>query len=228
MTHLEIRRLTAEDADSGVDAVATTIARAFADLEVAKWLVPDPAERVRILTGQFSMNVEVALAKGKVLVGTCGSADSIEVHAAAVWSHELTGSHSLPDDYDARLAELCGDHLDRFRILDEAFDSHHRLVSCPHDWLTYLAALPDHQGHGLGTALLDDTHRQLDFAGLSAFLIASNDRTRHLYTQHGYEPLARPLQLPDGPRMWPMWREPQTLPDQATPKQTTAPDAAES
>lgn len=228
MTHLEIRHLTAEDADTGVAQVATTIAKAFTPLEVAEWLVPNPRERERILAEQFTMFVEDALKQGEVLLGSHGPAGSAGVHAAAVWYREMDGPHALPDDYDARLADICGEHLDRFKILDEAFALHHQ-ASYPHHCLTHLATLPEHQGHGLGTELLRYTHRQLDnIAEVPAFLIASNDRTRDLYTQHGYESLGRPLQLPDGPRMWPMLREPQPPTEAASTEQPTVPAEAES
>jgi GNAT superfamily N-acetyltransferase len=226
MTHLEIRRLTAEDADTGVAQVATVIARAFAPLEVAEWLVPDPDERVDVLAAQSAIPVEETFVQGDVLLGSHGSAGSAGIHAVAVWCQELTGPHSLPEDYDARLEKACGVHLDRFRRLDDAFAEHHP-ASYPHHCLTYLATLPEHQGRGLGSALLRHTHRQLDIAGVPAFLIASNARTRDLYTRHGYERFGR-LDLPGDLRMWPMWREPQSPADGSSAEQSTAPGEAES
>lgn len=229
MTHLEIRRLTAEDADKKVVAqVALLIAEAFIPLEVAEWLVPDPTDRVGALLGQFAMFVEGALKHGRVHVGSCGSAESAEIHAAAVWYSELDGPHSLPDDYDARLARICGKYLDRFQILDDAFAAHHQ-ASYPHHCLTHLATLPEYQNHGLGRALLRYAHRQLDIAKVPAYLVASNIRTRDWYASHGYQRLhGGPLQLPDGLQMWPMWREPQPSTEDAALKQQMAPAEDES
>lgn len=33
-------------------------------------------------------------------------------------------------------------------------------------------------------------------------------RSRHFYRRHGYAERGQPIRLPDGPPMWPMWREP--------------------
>jgi GNAT superfamily N-acetyltransferase len=226
MAHLEIRQLTAEDdTDTGIDQVAMTIARAFADLEVAEWLVPDPTERVGVLAAQFAMLVEAAAVQGEVLLGRRGSVCSGGIHAAAVWYPERVGPHMPPDDYDERLAQACGPHIDRFRRLDDAFADHHP-ASYPHYCLTHLATLPEHQGRGLGRALLRYTHRTLDHAGLPSYLVASNTRTRDLYARHGYAPCL-PLQLPDGLHMWPMWREPQPPTGASSPEQSTAPAEAE-
>lgn len=54
-------------------------------------------------------------------------------------------------------------------------------------------------------------------------VLASNIRTRDWYAQHGYQRIeGGPLQLPDGPQMWPMWRAPQPRADQSSPKQPAA------
>lgn len=221
MTHLEIRHLTAEDIDTSVAEVAMTIATAFAPLEVLGWLVPDPKQRVDVLAAQFTIFVEEALKQGKVLVGSHGPAGATAIHAAAVWFHELTGPHTLPDDYDERLVQACGPYIDRFRRLDDAFAEHHP-DSYPHYCLTHLATLPDHQGHGLGSALLSYTHNQLDIAEVPSYLVASNTRTRDLYAQHGYQLRGAPLRLPEDLLMWPMLREPQPLTDKASPDEQTA------
>ncbi|MFL6118503.1 GNAT family N-acetyltransferase [Actinophytocola sp.] len=213
MTHLEIRRLTAEDANVDAVQVATIIGTAFAPLEVTKWLVPNPTDRVRMLAAQFTLFVEDALQHGEVLVGSDGPATSAGIQAAAVWFRELNGPHSLPDDYDERLKQICGEHVDRFRALDKAFAQHHQ-AGYPHHCLTYLATLPDHQGQGVGTALLRHTHRELDRTQVPAYLVASNARTRDWYAQHGYVSVRSNLRLPEGPEMWPMWRDPQD-PDKA-------------
>jgi GNAT superfamily N-acetyltransferase len=207
MTHTEIHRGTGEDATE----VAFIVATAFASLEVAEWLVPDPTERVRVLRAQTTILVEDAFKQDEVLLGSHGPADSTGFSATAVWYYQPTGPLPPPHDYEERLAQACGKHTDRFRILDQAFADCHP-ATYPHHYLAYLATLPDHQGRGLGSALLRHTHRQLDGEQIPAFLVASNARTRDVYERHGYECLGDPFYLPDGPPMWPMWREPHSLP----------------
>jgi RimJ/RimL family protein N-acetyltransferase len=68
---------------------------------------------------------------------------------------------------------------------------------------------PERQGEGLGTALVRSVLDRCDREGLPAYLEASNAGSRRLYERLGFALTGRPLDLPDGPRMWPMWREPQ-------------------
>lgn len=226
MTPFNIWHLTVGNVGAGTAVAARTIATAFADLEMAEWLVPDPTVRVDVLAAHFAMSVKGALEQGEVLLGSCGPQGTVGIHGAAVWYHELTGPHSVPDDYDERLAQACGPDLDRFRLLDDAFATHHP-ERYPHRCLTHLAVIPGHQNHGLGSQLLRHTHRQVDIDRVPAYLVASNTRARELYARHGYERLGGPLQLPDDLQMWPMWREPQSPTDEAA-STPSAPAEAES
>lgn len=47
-----------------------------------------------------------------------------------------------------------------------------------------------------------------DREGLPAYLEASSARSRRLYERLGFHFLGRAVALPDGPPMYPMWREP--------------------
>jgi GNAT superfamily N-acetyltransferase len=85
----------------------------------------------------------------------------------------------------------------------------HHPAGVPHQHLAILAVRPGRQGLGLGTALLNARHHDLDHDGVPAYLEASSPRARDLYQRHGYT--MRPgaaFRLPEGPLLWPMWREP--------------------
>ncbi|MFR9796465.1 GNAT family N-acetyltransferase [Streptomyces sp. MS06] len=77
-----------------------------------------------------------------------------------------------------------------------------------HAYLWMIGVAPGHQGEGLGGALLAHRLEHCDRIGLPAYLEASSARSRRLYERLGFVDTGRPLDLPDGPRMWPMWREP--------------------
>lgn len=173
--------------------VAELIATAFAGLEAVPYLVPEPAERVGVLTANFRIFVEYAMEHGEVDVIDEGP-------AAAVWIAR-TAELPEPPDYDERLAEATGECVDRFRVLDALFDKHHPHE--PHHHLAFLAVHPEHQGRGMGTALLDHHHATL--GGVAAYLEASSTRSRDLYLRHGYQ-LRTPFALPNGALFWPMWR----------------------
>ncbi|MFJ3666333.1 GNAT family N-acetyltransferase [Streptomyces sp. NPDC090106] len=81
-------------------------------------------------------------------------------------------------------------------------------VGRPHAYLWMIGVRPDRQGEGVGGALIGSVLERCDREGRPAYLEASSARSRSLYERLGFRLLDRPLDLPDGPRMWPMWRDP--------------------
>jgi GNAT superfamily N-acetyltransferase len=206
----------AGEADIGV--LSQVIADAFFPLAPCQWLIDDQAARRDIFPGYFRMYVEHAMADG--LVHTTPARD-----AAALWlplGPQLPGP---PDGYDEHLAEITGPWVERFAIFDAELDDHH-LTGVEHHHLAILAVRPGRQGQGTGTALLDAHHAVLDEQGMTAYLEASDERTRRIYLRHGYADYGTPIQLPgglvaggdhltagqpaDGPRMYPMVRRPKS------------------
>jgi GNAT superfamily N-acetyltransferase len=77
-----------------------------------------------------------------------------------------------------------------------------------HEYLWMIGVAPERQGEGLGTVLIESVLDRCDREGLPAYLEASSARSRRLYERLGFEFTGTVLDLPDGPPMWPMWREP--------------------
>lgn len=196
-----VRHATAMDTTDTAELIAT----AFHTLEVSAWLVPNPARRFAILAGDFRIVVDHALTHGEIHLIDGPSGRPL---AAAVWFPEITGPTPPPPHYDTRLSAACGSATGRFRVLDQHFDATHP-HEFPQHYLAYLATHPGWQGRGLGTTLLRHQHDVLDQRGVPAFLHASCARTREFYLRHGYQPVGEPFRLPDGPPMWPLWREPE-------------------
>jgi GNAT superfamily N-acetyltransferase len=179
-------------------ALALLIAGSFHPLTVSEWLLPDPDLRRRIFPAYFRIFVDHALTHGHVDTLT-------DLSALAIW---LPAPVPPPDEYDARLAAIVGEALERFRTFDELMAAHHP-DSGPHDHLAFLAVHPERQGNGLGSALLAHHHRHLDRQGRAAYAEASSPDSRDIYQRHGYRPWGEPYRLPaDGPSLWPLWREP--------------------
>lgn len=186
----------AQPADTGV--LSQVIAGAFTDLAPCHWLIGDPDARRAILPGYFQMHVEHAMADGAVYT-TAGRT------CTALWVPAGSDGPGQPGGYGARLAQVTGRWAERFAVFDQELEAHH-LTGVAHHHLAILAVRPDRQGQGLGTALLDAHHATLDRGGIAAYLEASDERTRGLYLRHGYTDYGSPIQLPGGPRMYPMWR----------------------
>lgn len=180
--------------------LAQVVAKAFHNLPQSRWLIADPLSRREIMPGYFRILVDHAMANGAIYTDR-------ERQSAALWLPIAPGYVQALADYDTRLAAACGQHLDRFRLFDEILDKHH-----PHDiahhHLAVLAVTPAHQGEGIGSALLSSYNETLDRHGIPAYLEAAEPRSSALYVRHGYRQLTEPFHLPDGPPMWPMWRDP--------------------
>ncbi len=187
----------AGEADIGV--LAQVVAEAFFSLSVCRWLIPDGPARRAAFPGYFGLYVEHAIADG--LVET-----TPDRAAAALWIPR-DGPGTPPDGYAEQLAALTGPYLGNFLAFDEQLDRHHPSGAF-HEHLAILAVRPDRQGQGIGTALLDARHAVLEDQGTPAYLEASDERTRRLYLAHGYTDRGSPIELADGVRMYPMWREP--------------------
>jgi GNAT superfamily N-acetyltransferase len=186
--------------EADIQILSHVIADAFFPLAPCQWLIPDQTARRDIFPGYFRMYVEHAMRDG--LVHTTPARD-----AAALWiplGPQLPGP---PDGYDEHLTQITGPWVERFAVFDAELDAHH-LTGAEHHHLAILAIRPDRQGQGTGTALLNAHHAVLDQQGITAYLEASDQRTRAIYLRHGYGDYGSPIRLPGGVPMFPMTRPP--------------------
>ncbi|MBX3286394.1 MAG: GNAT family N-acetyltransferase [Actinobacteria bacterium] len=76
-----------------------------------------------------------------------------------------------------------------------------------HWYLAVLGTHPDHQGKGVGAALVQAVTDRCDQEGLPSYLESSKQANLAFYGRLGYE-AAPALEVVGGPPVWPMWREP--------------------
>jgi GNAT superfamily N-acetyltransferase len=194
-----VERATRND----VRQLGQLIADAFAELEQNLWLVPDGEARPYVFPAYFTLQVELGVHAG--VVYTTPVRDVV-----AVWLPVAGTVPTLPD-YDARLTQIAGRWIDRFRSFETTLGEHHP-VRQRHEFLAFLAVHPSRQGNGLGTRLMTHHHRLLDEQGLPAYLEAANPRSYSFYRRHGWAQHADPFTVgTGGPAMHPMWREPEPL-----------------
>ena len=77
----------------------------------------------------------------------------------------------------------------------------------PHWYLNVVSTIPEQQGRGLGTAVLQPVLERCDADGARAYLESSNPRNLSLYRRNGFVD-AGEIRLPDGPSLITMWRDP--------------------
>jgi ribosomal protein S18 acetylase RimI-like enzyme len=193
--------LAVRDARSAeVRAIARTLARAFADDPVQRFLFPSDRAYETRGTANFALLVRRVLA-----VGVAEVTDGLE--GAALWmpprADFLDGAGGYV--FAARSAWLVRANLGNARALLGALAKHHPHE--PHWYLPVLGTDPAHQGRGAGSALLTRALARSDAAGLPAYLESSKERNLPFYQRHGFEVVGH-IRIPNGPELWPMLRKP--------------------
>jgi GNAT superfamily N-acetyltransferase len=180
--------------------VGLALSRAFQDDPVFVWTLPDPGRRREVLPGFFTVFAGAFHRHGHVYRTADGT-------GAALWV--APGVAPVGDDeadaFGAALEEVVGTDAERTFIISELLDENR-----PHDpvwYLNFMGVEPAGQGRGIGSALLEHVLAEADRKAEPAYLDATSMRNRRLYERHGFE-TTRELRLPDGPPIWPMWREP--------------------
>ncbi|MEV2213213.1 GNAT family N-acetyltransferase [Streptomyces sp. NPDC050997] len=192
---------------------------AFQTDPVSCWVFPADEHRRTTHPMLMAAFTDLVLAEGRVDVTEDGTACALwlsvpgDDHGGDSAADDSALDDSARDgaaesDGPARLREAVDPDNERVELIGRLTADIH--PSGPaHAYLWMIAVAPEHQGEGLGTALMASVLDRCDRERLPAYLEASNARSRKLYERLGFALAGSPLDLPDGPRMWPMWREPQ-------------------
>lgn len=191
-----VRQATADDRE----ALVRLIDDAFRDDPVSRWIFPDPDELGRAHAPFLGVFFDMALKGGRIDVLEDGS-------AAALWFPRRPDEEPLDEAYGARLMKIAGPNAARAETVGRLTGEVHPHGRA-HEYLQLIAVSPRRQGRGLGTALLAPALERCDREGVPAYLEASNVHSRRLYERLGFAATGKEVELPDGPSMWPMWREP--------------------
>ncbi|MFL6145663.1 MAG: amino acid permease [Labedaea sp.] len=186
---------------SELETVTMVLARAMHHDLPAQWLVPEPDVRSQVYPAFLKILARHALRGAGEVFATADRS------AVAIWYPAPYGvPDANPADYDARLAQATGPFLPRFLSMDAAMQAEHP-IERPHHYLSFIAALPEHQCRGSGSALLASRLTDLHRRGIPAYLEATNRRNLALFLHHGFTVLGA-ARVPDGgPTMYRMWRE---------------------
>jgi len=204
-----VSRATVGDAED----IAGLMADAFHPDPVSGWLLPDEITRRSRHRRFFRVFVDYALWQQDMRRGHVQMRYDGEYAGAALWLDAGTINNTGPDP--AAIEKALGpDSFSRFLLLDKLMHQH-STVAGRYAYLPFIAVRPRRQNQSIGRLLLETELAQLEKVGTPAFLIASTDRSRKLYTRLGFELWGDSFTLPDdGPPMWPMlWTpDPQRVP----------------
>ncbi|MGP4006276.1 GNAT family N-acetyltransferase [Streptomyces sp. 4N124] len=185
------------------DLVVRLLDEAFQDDPVSSWIFPGATYRRTTHSKLMAAFTDVVLAEGRIDVTEDGTACALWLSVPAA---DPADAHA-DDGEAAQVREAVDPDNERVELIARLTAEIHPSDRA-HAYLWMIGVAPGHQGKGLGTGLIAATLDRCDREGLPAYLEASNARSRGLYERLGFEFTGRALDLPDGPRMWPMWREP--------------------
>jgi ribosomal protein S18 acetylase RimI-like enzyme len=193
---VNIRRAGERD----ITAMADMLARAFHDDPIMDWVFQDTETRPRYARRFFTGRARVLMPQREIYVADDGA-------AVAMWAR--------PDEWRdpplKALRELAvlvpGVGLRVARVMRGLVQVESSHPKPPHWYLAVLGTDPDRQGEGLATALLHRVLDDCDRDEVAAYLETGTERNVAFYTRHGFK-VTEELQLPKGPPVWLMWREP--------------------
>ena len=189
---------------SDVPALARALGRAFYDDPVMTWMQPDAGRRSAALAGFFgAMTRYHFLSGGGAEVATSESG----IGAAALWDPPGRWHHSSREQVAMLPAVIRAfrGHLGAGRALTEAMQAVH--PEEPHWYLAIIGSDPTVRGSGCGHALMRSRLDRCDAEHAPAYLESSNPDNIAYYNRFGFE-VTGEIVMPDGPTLWPMWRQP--------------------
>jgi ribosomal protein S18 acetylase RimI-like enzyme len=185
---------------SEAETLAHIIAEALYDDPPNVWAFPDPVRRREILPRFFRLFVDDSIASG-------GAFTFDDLAAVSLW---FPPGSDMSDEQAATFEEavraITGEYAESGPLAIVRGMSEMQPTNL-HWHLAFVCTRPEQQGRGLGTALIRDGLGRCDAAGHPAYLEATSERNRALYERLGFHVTSR-IELPDGPPMWGMWREP--------------------
>ncbi|HWE55319.1 MAG TPA: GNAT family N-acetyltransferase, partial [Acidimicrobiales bacterium] len=178
---------------------AKVAALGFYDDPVMSWVFPDDDTRGDALPVAFhGLAQRTASQQGRI--------DLLEDSCTALWLPPDPPEAGATDPPSAEeMGHFTSEVVERFMTLQECMDANHPKE--PHWYLGVIATLPEAQGRGLGAKLLAPVLEMCDREGWPAYLESSNARNLPFYFRHGWVQTGE-IRVPDGPLLFPMWRDP--------------------
>jgi GNAT superfamily N-acetyltransferase len=179
--------------------LAEMLARAFYDDPVTSWFYPDDARRMRHARRFFAIR-QRQLAGQRLIYTTPERSGAALWAGPGRWREDLRESLMLLPMLPVLLPRIV-------RSTHAVREIERRHPVQPHYYLSVLGTEPQQQGGGIGSALLGPVLRRCDSDGVGAYLESSKESNVDFYARHGFAVTER-IELPGGPPLWLMWREP--------------------
>ena len=184
--------------------MAEALGRAFGDDPIFEFLVPgvEPEVRAKRAAPFFATD-------SRIRVRTASAWTTPAHEGAALWAPPGKWRTSLADGLRMAWPIIRGSRGRSLRALAalSAIEKVHPRQ--PHWYLAVLGTDPEHQGKGIGGALMAPVLERCDAEGMPAYLESSKESNIGYYERFGFR-VERELPLgKNAPSVWPMWRDPQ-------------------
>ena len=179
--------------------LAAVLARAFYDDPVTAWFYPDATRRMRHARRFFGIRMR-QLADQDLIYTTPDLAGAALWTLPGRWREDLRQSLMLLPMLPVLLPRIV-------RSTAAVREIERRHPVAPHFYLSVLGTEPQQQGGGIGSALLGPVLQRCDSESIGAYLECSKECNVDFYGRHGFT-VTECIELPEGPELWLMWREP--------------------
>jgi ribosomal protein S18 acetylase RimI-like enzyme len=186
---------------------AESLARAFYNDPLQKYVFPDAAERAAKSPAHFAPLLKYGMLFGEVLT-TSG-----KPLGAAVWlppeTWEVTPERAAAaglDDLPNILGEEAAQRF--FSALEAVEPFHHRDVSPAHWYVMVVGVSPEARGQGLGRTLLEPIMNRADAEGLPCYLETAQPDNVSFYEHLGFKKIQEVVEPQSGLRLWTFRRDP--------------------
>jgi ribosomal protein S18 acetylase RimI-like enzyme len=184
-----------------VSSLARILAKAFLDDPFARWMLGTRSAPEQALQRLYGKVVSLNLLHHSVYTND-------ERTAAAVWRPHDRWKLSLREEWSMFRTTLRVMGLGRFlRLLPGLLAVQRRHPVGPYAQLFVLGVEPEARGRGLASKLLRPILSDCDAHGVRAYLETSKDTNIPIYQRYGFQ-VTDVLEVPRGPRVYAMWREP--------------------
>jgi len=184
--------------------LARMLARAFQEDPVATWSCRPADLRPRVLERVFAMRLRDTHPRGEIWTDD-------DLQSAAVWAAPGQWHTTTRQDMAYATTLLHPRLLLRAPMVVKGLLGAQKVhpAEPPHWYLAILGTDPSAQGRGLGSAVMRPVLDECDRHGIGAYLESSKEQNLDYYARHGFRTTAE-RDLPRGPRLWPMWRDPRS------------------
>ncbi len=189
-----------ECAWADAESVGTTLARAFDDDPLVGHFLPDPATRPAKAARMFRLLLKMGLPHHACYM-TSGA------ESVALWRPPDKWHLSIWDYFANGPSLLSIFGLGTMRVMSAMDHIEKKHPRKPHWYLQTLGTDPSKQGKGFAGKIVRHQTAIADRQGVPCYLESSKSTNIPVYQALGFH-VTGEITLPNGPTVWPMWRDP--------------------